>query len=104
VALLVGLVDAAAVAGREADALVVVAHEARDAAVSDKRRDLVRVRSVADEVAEAEHVADAATLDVRQDCLEVGQVAVHLRKDGERTLQDDLSYDDLAFSNQASVV
>src|SRR5450830_1898855 len=41
-ALLVGLVHAAAVAGLEADALVVVAHQRWDAAVAHEKRDLVR--------------------------------------------------------------
>jgi hypothetical protein len=91
-ALRVGLVDAAAVAGAEADALVVVAHQGGDAAVAHQGRDLVGERPVADEVTEAEHVADAAGLEVREDRLEAGQVAVDVGEDGEAPRQRDAAH------------
>ena len=64
-ALLVGLVDAAAVAGLEADALVVVAHEAGDAAVADEQSDLVGRRAVADEVAERDRCSTRRSMSAR---------------------------------------
>ena len=82
-ALLVGLVDAAAVAGLEADALVVVAHERGDAAVAHEQGDLVGRGSVADEVAERDRLRHPAPLDVGEDRLEARQVAVHVAEDGE---------------------
>ncbi len=102
-ALLVGLVDAAAVAGAEADALVVVAHQRRHAPVPDQRGDLVGERPVADEVAEAERLGDPAAVDVREDRLEPGQVAVDVRVDGERRGDGDCTHRDCS-SNQGPVV
>jgi hypothetical protein len=74
--LLVRLVDTAAVAQREADALVVVAHDGGDAELADEPGDLVGEWPVADEVAQAHHVVDVAQPDVRQHSLQGRQVAV----------------------------
>ena len=95
-ALLVGLVDAAAVAGLEADALVVIAHEARDAAIAHKQSDLVRRGPVADEVAEARS-CDSAALDIGEDRLECRQVAVHVGEDSERLVYLDGLHAGLPF-------
>ena len=77
-ALLVGLVDTAAVAGLEPDALVVVAHHGGDGALAQQRGDLVGKGAIADEVTQADHVGHAASLDVGEDRLEAGKVAVHI--------------------------
>ena len=77
------LVGAAAIVAVEADPVVVVAHDRRDAALADQLDRLVRPRAVADQVAEAVDGIRRLGIDRGEHRFGGGAVAVQVGEDGD---------------------
>jgi len=78
-----GDVRAPAIVEVSSDRVVVVAVDRRDHALGDQRADLVRVRSVADEIAAAVDPLDPELVDPCERGLQGGKVGVDVGDDGD---------------------
>src|SRR5215204_2766813 len=77
------LVGAAAVIAIEADPVIVVAHDGRDATLADQRDRLIRSRAVADQVAQVVDRIRRFRVDRREHHFGCDAVAVQITEDGD---------------------